>query len=277
MDNLTFIHKKNNYQSIKKRFFYFALNKDTQSTAKEFLSLQFPIDDFGLKKYLEYLLKKKQAPSTIKSKIYRIRSLLFSLIEQAPQLHLKDKNKLKEKLLLVRPPTPPPSIISTKNTLSIDEIDILISRATPKTAQIIQFLFYTGVRVSEMTHIRLFDCHIEGGITYIHLHPNTHKKRIIKLPFLFFKKLNKGHYWLFETKNKTPLSRIYISSEIKKLGKQHLQRSISPHTLRHSFALNQIQKHGKIKALSQYLGHSSSSITHKMYLSHSLSMSDLSP
>ncbi len=49
-----------------------------------------------------------------------------------------------------------------------------------------------------------------------------------------------------------------------------LNRDISAHKLRHSFATIKIAKTGKIKAVSEYLGHSSTSITLDMYVHEEL-------
>ncbi|OED36228.1 hypothetical protein AB834_03140 [PVC group bacterium (ex Bugula neritina AB1)] len=81
--------------------------------------------------------------------------------------------------------------------------------------------------------------------------------------------------FLFETKTGKPQNPRYIRKIITQWGKRALLKNISPHTLRHSFATNKIAQTGKIKAFSQYLGHSSSSVTLDMYTHQELSTTEL--
>ncbi len=54
-----------------------------------------------------------------------------------------------------------------------------------------------------------------------------------------------------------------------------LGKRFSAHTLRHSFATTALEKTRKIKALSVYLGHSSTSVTLDMYVHEEFSQEDL--
>jgi integrase/recombinase XerD len=61
-----------------------------------------------------------------------------------------------------------------------------------------------------------------------------------------------------------------VSYEIIKAGKRILGRRISAHSMRHSFATLAIRDGASIKAVSKYLGHSSTAITMDMYVHESL-------
>ena len=61
-----------------------------------------------------------------------------------------------------------------------------------------------------------------------------------------------------------------MSYEIIKAGKRILGRRISAHSMRHSFATLAIRDGASIKAVSKYLGHSSTAITMDMYVHESL-------
>ncbi|OED36226.1 hypothetical protein AB834_03130 [PVC group bacterium (ex Bugula neritina AB1)] len=76
--------------------------------------------------------------------------------------------------------------------------------------------------------------------------------------------IKEENYYLFETKTGKQQYRKY----------PHLKK-VTPHTFRHSFATSKIAKTGKIKAVRQYLGHSSSSVTLDMYTHQELSTTEL--
>jgi len=104
------------------------------------------------------------------------------------------------------------------------------------------------------------------------------KERFIYLPTILYRAICdcfKGTVRIFETRTGKPYSRSYVSGQIAKLGRYILEKRISAHTFRHSFATRKIRETGKIQAVSQYLGHSSVSITLNLYCHEELSAEDL--
>jgi integrase/recombinase XerD len=85
-----------------------------------------------------------------------------------------------------------------------------------------------------------------------------------------------GKKYLFETGNHNSYSRCYLWREIKKVGLKILGKNISPHTLRHSFCTNMLLvKNKSLKAVSNFVGHSSTSITADMYIHDQLKVEDV--
>ena len=83
-----------------------------------------------------------------------------------------------------------------------------------------------------------------------------------------------GH--IFKSIKGNILTRTAIYKTIKKLGKKILNKNISPHVLRHSHIGTMIQKYPeKIQAISQYVGHSSTSTTLNMYVHEEILPSDI--
>ena len=72
-----------------------------------------------------------------------------------------------------------------------------------------------------------------------------------------------------------PLSRHNVSKAITKAGLKYLDREISAHTFRHSFATRLIGEGKNIKGVSGYLGHSSVKTTLDLYVHDSLELGDL--
>ena len=79
-----------------------------------------------------------------------------------------------------------------------------------------------------------------------------------------------GETYLFQTQGGKPYRTTYVSYEITKAGRRILGRKISAHSMRHSFATLTIRDGASIKAVSKYLGHSSTAITMDMYVHESL-------
>ena len=133
---------------------------------------------------------------------------------------------------------------------------------------IIETLASSGLRISELTGIKLKDCNTQNGFTYIRVIGKGAKPRRIFLPENLFKRIKKAFNskeFLFLSLRGKRMNRAMIYQDIKDLGIRILNREIHPHTFRHSFATREIKKRGSVKAVSKYLGHSTTSITEDMY------------
>ena len=138
----------------------------------------------------------------------------------------------------------------------------------------LRFLWATGARVSEMCGVRLSHCSSDEAGVRIRINGKGDKERFVWIPsdlHLFIRETFEGETWLFETSTGKPYHRIYVSSQIEKLGRSILRRKISAHTFRHSFATHMIQDTKQHKAVSEYLGHASTAITLNMYVHEELS------
>lgn len=169
--------------------------------------------------------------------------------------------------------------VYSEKILNKNEIRKLIKRSTPRTSLIIETLNLTGLRISELLSIRLKSCFIEGEFVFIRIIGKNRKERRIFIPISLFKQIEeefRGKIFLFETSNGRMITRNYAWKEINRKGMEILGKKIHPHTFRHTFATRTILKDGKdIKAVSQYLGHASTSITADMYLHSELKPQDL--
>ena len=174
--------------------------------------------------------------------------------------------------------------ITKEKIVSKDIVNKMIKLSNEKNKLIIQTLYSTGLRVSELINIKKKDCKktIEDNITYISISVigKGNKERKIKLKIELYNKILKtfqGKIYLFETKNKKTFTRQYIYKIVNTAGLKALgTRQVHPHTLRHSFATHLLIKDNKsLKAVSKYLGHSSTAITSDFYIHDELSIKDL--
>lgn len=137
----------------------------------------------------------------------------------------------------------------------------------------LELLYATGVRVSELISLKLEDVNMQIG--YITCHDGTRERMI---PFGKGAKqalrvyldearssLLKGRTceWLFTNCSGQPMSRQGFWKLIKFYGeKAGIKTDITPHTLRHSFAAHLIRGGADIHAVQAMLGHSDSTTTH---------------
>ncbi|MEI0487434.1 tyrosine-type recombinase/integrase [Brachyspira intermedia] len=174
--------------------------------------------------------------------------------------------------------------ITKEQIVSKEIINKMMMLSNEKNKLIIQTLYATGLRVSELINIKKKDCKktIEDGIVYMSVSVigKGNKERKIKLKIELYNDIIKtfnSKIYLFETKNKKAFTRQYIYRIVNTAGLKALgTRQVHPHTLRHSFATHLLIKDNKsLKAVSKYLGHSSTAITSDFYIHDELSIKDL--
>jgi len=166
------------------------------------------------------------------------------------------------------------------DTLSVQEIDDLISAIDLSTSEgernraIIETLYGCGLRVSELVSIRISDLFFEEG--FIKITGKGNKQRFVpigeltqKFIELYMKsirihlRIQKGFEdTLFLNRRGKQLTRAMIFTIIKALAvKIDLDKTISPHTLRHSFATHLLENGADLRSIQLMLGHESITTT----------------
>ncbi len=164
--------------------------------------------------------------------------------------------------------------------LSMDEVDRLIG--TPDTSQprglrdraLIELLYATGLRVSEMVNLRQQDLNLESG--YLTCFGKGRKQRLVPIgdeAAAWLKRYIKDGRPALLNKRSSPrlfvnarggagLTRVGFWKILKEHGKQAgLARNLSPHVLRHSFATHLLERGADLRAIQMMLGHSDLSTT----------------
>ena len=166
---------------------------------------------------------------------------------------------------------------SLPDVLSVDDIEKMISFynhdsfLNSRNRSIIDFLYSTGCRVSELCDVGLSD--IDFADYFIKLKGKGSKQRIVPignelkhnlLKYLEFREnfiKSKGDT-LFLTKSKNRLDRTAVFRIIKNTAiKVSLDDNIHPHTLRHSAATHMLEGGCDLRTVQEFLGHSSVSTT----------------
>jgi len=141
----------------------------------------------------------------------------------------------------------------------------------------IEFLFATGLRISEMLGILLTDIVRSNGKCIVRVLGKRRKERKVYVATTLVDQVKEQFHssiYLFEHKGQ-PYNRISITNRIATQGRVVLGRQISAHTFRHSFATTTLKKTDNLKGVSKYLGHSSVSTTANLYIHSELTWDDV--
>ena len=169
---------------------------------------------------------------------------------------------------------------SLPKVLSQEETEALLNAPEPTDAfgirdkAILELLYATGMRVSELIELNIDNVHIEMG--FVRCIGKGNKERIIPVGQMALDSitayLTSGRPKLVHQKNKSDalflnhhggrLSRQGLWKIIKKLAmKANIQKSLTPHTLRHSFATHLLMNGADLRAVQEMLGHADISTT----------------
>ncbi len=165
------------------------------------------------------------------------------------------------------------------DVLSTQEVDDLL--ATPDTTDkygirdraILEVMYATGLRVSELVHLKMDNLHLEMG--FIQTIGKGDKERIIPIGSEAIKWINnyisnsrslllkRRHCdYLFLNAHGGGLSRQSIWQKIKKyVAIAGIKKRVTPHTLRHSFATHILENGADLRVVQELLGHSDISTT----------------
>lgn len=229
------------------------------------------VREFDLTGYIDHMERENFASSTVSRSVASMRAFFQHVfaehkIQENPADNLKSP-KVEKKL---------PEI------LSISEVDDLLSQPdlnTPKGIRdkaMLELLYATGMRVSELIHLQTDDVNLQFG--YVVCQEN--KERIIPIGNVSKEALTvyleKGRdVFVKDTAEKS----LFTNCSGKAMSRQGfwkmlkgyadeagIMRDITPHTLRHSFAVHMLQNGADIRSVQEMLGHSDISTT-QVYLS----------
>ena len=164
--------------------------------------------------------------------------------------------------------------------LTIEEIDRLIDALdmskteSHRNKAIIETLYSCGLRVSELVNLRFSDLFFEEG--FIRVIGKGNKERLVPVSASVEKEISiyndhirrhqnikKGdENVVFLNRRGGKLTRVMIFTIIKDLAERiSLQKTISPHTFRHSFATHLLEGGANLRAIQEMLGHESITTT----------------
>lgn len=170
--------------------------------------------------------------------------------------------------------------VKLPDTLSLQEIDAMLSAIDLSTDEghrnkaIIETLYACGLRVSELTALRLSDLYFDED--FIRVMGKGSKQRLVPIEkytqkqILYYienqrrqLKIAKGHEdYVFLNRRGKQLTRAMIFTIVRRAAEEiGLKKTISPHTFRHSFATHLLENGANLRAIQLMLGHENISTT----------------
>lgn len=219
-----------------------------------------------IRKYLVHMYDKKYEKKTIARHISTLRSFYKFLLRE---------NIIKENpMLLISNPKMDKKL---PDFLYYNDLEILLSIPDKETvlglrdALILELLYSTGIRVSELINIKLQDINIydkrililgKGNKERYVLFGNTLKELLEQYLLKSRSELVTNTDYLIVNKNGNKITDRGIRYIISKIiEKGSLNYHVSPHTLRHTFATHLLDNGADLKSVQELLGHSSISTT----------------
>lgn len=224
----------------------------------------------NLNHFIKSMKIKQYATATISRKIASVKSFVSYLEEEGIILENITKN-----IQTPKKSSPIPHTLTVKNIITIlDYLKRDVTYLGIRNLTMIELLYATGMRVSELISLNLNDISIEQQ--YLRCTGKGSKQRIIPIyqsianllsnyiklvrPKLMSKKVNNMQSVFVNSKGSN-LTRQSVWLLTKDIGKSTSVKSFSPHTLRHSFATHLLEGGASLKNVQDLLGHSNISTT----------------
>ena len=192
------------------------------------------------------------------------RFLLFTdKIETDPTLMLETP-KVARKL---------PEVLTLSEIERMEDVIDLSTNEGQRNLAIIEVLYGSGLRVSELINLKLSNVHVDEG--YMLVEGKGSKQRLVPLSEEAIKEIgfwmqDRCHLpikpgnedYLFLNRRGSKLTRVMILIIVKDLAERAgIKKNISPHTFRHSFATHLLEGGANLRAIQMMLGHDNLSTT----------------
>ena len=263
----TSINTEMSYQRDLKKMWDFLKNRGVMSVSE--------VKELELEGYISYMEREKFAASSISRSVASIRAF-FQFLWKEGVITSDPAENLK----------PPKVEKKAPEILTVEEVDRLLQKPDRENVKgirdsaMLELLYATGMRVSEMLHLQISDVNLQLGYVICHDHE---KERIIPIGIPCKKALEKymavSRPAFVENKEETAL---FTNCSGKAMSRQGfwkvlkgyadaagIRGDITPHTLRHSFAVHMLQNGADIRSVQEMLGHSDISTT-QIYLGMSV-------
>ena len=215
---------------------------------------------YDIEKYIQNLSKKKYAKTTINRKIVSITNF-FKWCKNNKNFNLKDIKNIKNMKTERKLPT-----ILTSNYINklLDTIPTSTTKEV-RDRSIIEILYSSGLRVSELTNLKLNDIKQNKSIKVL---GKGNKVRILPMTDNAFNFLQ---LWINSHRedyiNNYSDKYIFLGVRGKKISEREIQRIVNlrlgtfPHSIRHTFATHLLDGGADLRVVQEMLGHTDPSTT----------------
>lgn len=211
------------------------------------------LDENDIREYLSYLIRQGKSPSFQNQMINAIK-FYYEVVLNMPRRFYHLERPRKEK--------PLPKV------LSVEEVTTMINSTTNRKHRCILILLYSGgLRRSELLQLKPTD--IESNRMLIRIESSKGKRdRYTVLSPMALKELRhyyreyRPEHYLFEGKKANKYSETSVINIVKAAAKRAgIQRNITPHMLRHSFATHMLDRGINLRHIQNLMGHESTKTT----------------
>ncbi|WP_307473243.1 site-specific tyrosine recombinase XerD [Cytobacillus purgationiresistens] len=246
-----------------------------------------------LKSYIKYVAKVEKLPELNAVQRLYIVHFLAHLKEQGKssktlarhtasirafhQFLLREKVTDHDPSVHIESPQPErtlPKVLSMAEVETLLETPKLVNHFGLRNKAMLELLYATGIRVSELINLEIGDIHLSMG--FVRCIGKGNKERIIPLgrtaQGALEKYINEGRPQFAKSKHKVDvlflnhhgkgLTRQGFWKILKRLAEEAgIQKELTPHTLRHSFATHLLENGADLRAVQEMLGHADISTT----------------
>ena len=215
-----------------------------------------------IRNYITHLSKENQKPSSINRNISSIKKFHLYLFDN--ELSSNNPADLIESQKVIR---------DLPDTLSVHEIESILKAVTltslngPRDMAILSLLYSSGIRVSELISLEFSNVFFNDD--YIKIMGKGKKERLVpvglkaKDNLVYYiknhrktSKLKSNAGVIFLSYRNKPLTRMAVFNIIKKYANiAGVEKNISPHTFRHSFATHMLEGGADLRVVQEILGH----------------------
>ncbi|WP_019122885.1 site-specific tyrosine recombinase XerD [Brevibacillus massiliensis] len=218
--------------------------------------------------YLLMLQEKGRATATLSRNLASIRAFYQFLVrdrylDKDPSIHLETP-KIEKRL---------PKVLAVDEVERLLEGPVTSRPAGLRDKAMLELLYATGIRVSELVHLHVGDVNLDMG--FLKCMGKGSKERIIPLGRTAIDVVREyimtGRPRLLKQKSETALFLNHLGKRITRQGfwkiikkyavQANIRAGITPHTLRHSFATHLLENGADLRSVQEMLGHADISTT----------------
>lgn len=226
------------------------------------------VDRMVIQKYFATLKDEGKSSKTI--------ARLAATIRSFHQFAIREKYAVKDPTILIETPKYEqklPDVLSEQEVNQLLTFPHMTNARDERDRAMLELLYGTGVRVSELIQLKVEDVNLTMG--FVRVFGKGNKERIVPLGDQLMKLLK--HYIqevrpnllkkqitdvLFLNARGGALTRQGFWKILKKIGlEKGITKTLTPHTLRHSFATHLLENGADLRAVQEMLGHSDISTT----------------
>lgn len=238
----------------------------------KFINKKFEIDDVEKidKEHIRLYLKeigKTLSTNSVSRKIVTLRMFYLFLVREKIV-----SNNLMSSFTLPKKDKKLPAVLSkTEMSDLLDSIEV-VDAISSRNRCLVELLYATGMRVSELLNLKIADLNIKIG--FIKIIGKGDKERLVPISKYVGKLLTqyindyreefnlKNDSLLFFNRHGNPLSRQEFYQILKIIiNTTTINKNISPHTFRHTFATHLLENGADLRSIQELLGHSDISTT----------------